>query len=241
MNNNTALEEIDALKIILRESATVSREKTTRFFKTGIGQYAEKDVFIGVNVPTLHKIARDFSSLPLQALYQLLKSEVNEERLLTLLILRRQYIQAPSNIKEEIYHFYLNNLLYVNNWNLVDASAPFILGAHLYDKNRDILLKLAQSQNIWERRVAIVSTAYWIRKHDSAWTLRIALMLLQDTHDLIHKAVGWMLREVGKRDENLLVTFLDHNAEKMPRTMLRYSIEKLPQSLREKYLLRRKI
>lgn len=232
--NNKKTEQI---RLILQNSASVHKEKTTRFFKTGKGHYAEGDEFMGVTVPVLRETAKRFTCITFEEIQELLKSKINEERLLALIILVRQYEKATNDVKKDIYEFYLSNLRNVNNWNLVDASAHLIMGAHLIDKHKDILLKLAKSEIMWERRIAIVSTWYFIRKNDLHWTFKIAEMLLNDKHDLIHKAVGWMLREAGKRDQNQLIYFLNQYTPLMPRTMLRYSIEKFPKQQRDFYLM----
>lgn len=207
-----------------------------KYFKTGKGDYAEHDKFIGVNVPTLRKLAQEWGELPLSETRFLLASKVNEERFIALAILVQQYKVGKSDQKEKIYQFYLDNLKGVNNWNLVDASAHLIIGAHLLNKNKAILLTLSKSPSLWERRIAIVATWYFIRNNEFSHTLKIAKVLLNDSHDLIHKAIGWMLREVGKKDINVLVEFLDQNALKMPRTALRYAIESFPETKRKKYL-----
>ncbi|MES2214496.1 MAG: DNA alkylation repair protein [Pseudomonadota bacterium] len=227
-----------AIRSIIRNAATITPEKAAMFFKTGPGDYAEHDQFIGVPVPILRKIAKDFAYLSLEELEGLIKSKINEERLLALIILTEQYKRAKERDKEMLYLFYMDHLSYVNNWNLVDSSAHLLLGAHLLNKNRDILLSLAKSEIIWERRVAIVATWMFIRCNDLEWTFKIAKILLNDKHDLIHKASGWMLRELGKRDEVGLMQFLDLYAADMPRTMLRYAIEKLPPDTRKLYLRR---
>jgi 3-methyladenine DNA glycosylase AlkD len=210
-----------------------------RFFKTGPGHYGEGDIFIGVMVPQSRQVAKKFSKLRLGEVKTLLYSRFHEERLVALLILARRYTSAPSSKeKEEIIKFYLDNIKQVNNWDLVDLSAPNILGAHLVD-NRDmrkLLYRLARSENIWERRIAIVSTHHFIRKGDFSDTLKIAEMLLQDRHDLIHKAAGWMLREVGKRDAAAEEAFIEKHCSIMPRMMFRYAIERLPESKRRHYM-----
>jgi 3-methyladenine DNA glycosylase AlkD len=212
-----------------------------RFFKTGLGQYGEGDIFIGVMVPQSRQIANKFSQLPLGEVRTLLYSRIHEERLVALLILALRYSSASSSReeKEEIVKFYLNNIKQVNNWDLVDLSAPNILGAHLMVDNRNdsrrLLYRLAKSENVWERRIAIVATHHFIRNGDFSDTLQIAEMLLQDRHDLIHKAAGWMLREVGKRDSAAEEAFLEKHCSVMPRTMLRYAIERLPESKRRRY------
>jgi 3-methyladenine DNA glycosylase AlkD len=209
-----------------------------RFFKTGLGQYGEGDIFIGVTVPQSRKIAKKFSQLQLVEVKTLLYSRIHEERLVALLILVWRYSSALDNReeKEEIVKFYLDNIKQVNNWDLVDLSAPNILGAHLIDnRDRRLLYRLAKSENVWERRVAILATYHFIRNGDFSYTLKIAEMLLQDRHDLIHKAVGWMLREVGKRDATAQEAFLEKYWSVMPRTMLRYAIERLPENQRLHY------
>jgi 3-methyladenine DNA glycosylase AlkD len=209
-----------------------------RFFKTGSGGYGEGDIFIGVMVPQSRQIAKKFSQLSLGEVKMLLYSHIHEERLVALMILARRYSSTSSSReKEEIVKFYLDNIQQVNNWDLVDLSAPNILGAHLVD-NRDrrlLLYRLAGSENVWERRIAIVATHHFIRNGDFSDTLKIAGMLLQDRHDLIHKAAGWMLREVGKRDAAAEEAFLEKHCSAMPRTMLRYAIERLPESKRRRY------
>jgi 3-methyladenine DNA glycosylase AlkD len=208
-----------------------------RFFKTGQGQYGEGDIFIGVMVPQSRKVAKKFSQLQLVEVKMLLYSSIHEERLVALLILVWRYSSALSSReeKEEIVKFYLDNIKQVNNWDLVDLSAPNILGAHLIDRDRMLLYRLARSENVWERRIAILATYHFIRNGDFSDTLKIAEMLLQDRHDLIHKAAGWMLREVGKRDVASEEAFLEKHRSVMPRTMLRYAIERLPESKRRRY------
>jgi 3-methyladenine DNA glycosylase AlkD len=212
-----------------------------RFFKTGPGQYGEGDVFIGVMVPQSRQVAKKFIQLPLGEVRTLLYSSIHEERLVALLILAWRYSSSSSSReeKEEIVKFYLNNIKRVNNWDLVDLSAPNILGAHLLVDNRHdrrrLLYRLAGSENVWERRIAIVATHQFIRNGDFSDTLKIAEMLLQDRHDLIRKAAGWMLREVGKRDAAAEEAFLEKHCRVMPRTMLRYAIERLPESKRRRY------
>ncbi len=209
-----------------------------RFFKTGLGHYAEGDIFIGVTVPQSRKVAKKYNQLPLRDIKILLWSPIHEERLVALMILMERYKTASSSKeKEEIVKFYLDNVNQVNNWDLVDLSAPNIVGAHLVREHerRLLLYRLARSKNTWERRIAIVATLSFIRKGDFSDTLKIAEILLQDRHDLIHKAVGWMLREVGKRDPDVHEAFLKKHWRVMPGTMLRYAIERLHESKREQY------
>lgn len=225
-----------------RKSSPIKAENAARFFKTAPGQYGEGDIFIGITVPEQRKIACQFVDLPLSDVKKLLQSKIHEHRFTALEILDMQFARTPHDSgRRDIVQFYLQNLDRVNNWDLVDTSAPYILGAWLVDKNtthRKILYKLAHSKNIWERRVAIVSTWMLIRNGQYEDTLAIAKILLRDSHDLIHKATGWMLREVGKRDEATLIKFLDKHASEMPRTALRYAIEKFPTSVRRKFLTR---
>ena len=210
-----------------------------RFFKTGPGEYGEGDVFIGVMVPQSRQVAKKFSQLPLGEVRTLLYSRIHEERLVALLILAWRYGTASSREKEDIVKFYLDHIKQVNNWDLVDLSAPNILGAHLVDRDnrqRRLLYRLTKSENVWERRIAILATYHFIRNGYFSDTLKIAEMLLQDRHDLMHKAAGWMLREVGKRDERTLTGFLDRYAGALPRTALRYSIERLSPAQKKRYM-----
>ncbi len=218
---------IQHLQEILGYSVDSTPERVSIYFKTSPGDYAEHDHFMGITVPVLRKIAKRFMTINLEELGFLIQSQINEERLLTLIILAAQYKAGALAQKEEIYQFYRTNMRHINNWNLVDSSAHLIIGAHLFERDRDVLEELAASQNLWERRIAIVSTWYFIRKSDLEWTFKIAKLLLNDSHDLIHKAVGWMLREAGKKDEARLISFLCDNAHQMPKTMLRYAMERL--------------
>lgn len=207
------------------------------FFKTGPGQYGEGDVFIGVTVPDQRKIAKRYSDLSLSDLDTLLKSGLHEERLTALIILVNQYKKGDKAAQKAIYDFYMQHTKCVNNWDLVDSSACYIVGPWLKDKDKTILYTLARSENLWERRIAILSTFAYIQAGDSNDALKIAEILIQDEHDLIQKAVGWMLREVGKRcsfeAEN---EFLIRHYKTMPRTCLRYAIERFPEPLRQQYL-----
>lgn len=217
-------------------SSSKNAEVLKRFFKTGKGQYGEGDIFYGIKVPETRAVARLYSKLPLQECSTLLKAKVHEERLLALMIMGLQFRKGTEEQKKKIYSFYIKHLRYVNNWDLVDSSAHIIAGAYLFDKSREPLYRLARSQNLWEKRVAIIATFWFIRLNDFSDTLRISEILLDDEHDLIHKAVGWMLREVGKRDLKTEQKFLANHYKKMPRTMLRYAIEKFPEALRLRYL-----
>ncbi|QQG52909.1 MAG: DNA alkylation repair protein [Candidatus Falkowbacteria bacterium] len=218
-----------------------------RFFKTGPGEYGAGDVFLGIKVPVQRLVAKKYQSVPLSAVARLLKSKIHEYRLVGLLILIKKYEAADSReLKQEIFYFYVDNFLAINNWDLVDLSAPKIVGDYLFNyyqgKNKSslkFLENLAASHNLWERRIAIISTFYFIYRGQTRETFVIAAKLLSDQHDLIHKAVGWMLREAGKRvSEPELLKFLDANLKKMPRTALRYAIERLAESKRRAYLAR---
>lgn len=210
---------------------------SARFFKTGPGQYGEGDVFIGITVPDQRKVAKRSLALALGEVEKLLTSSAHEERLTALLILVYQFKKADNPRQGEIYDFYLSHTHLVNNWDLVDSSAPYIVGGYLIDKDRAILYELARSDNLWERRIAILATAWFIRAGESKDTFAIAELLLEDNHDLIHKAVGWMLREVGKScGQEVEETFLKAHYKTMPRTMLRYAIERFDEPLRQKYL-----
>jgi len=206
------------------------------FFKTGKGEYGEGDVFVGLKVPTQRSLARDFRDLALADLKVLLSSPVHEERLISLFILVDKFVKGTEKKKEIIFRFYLKNRKGINNWDLVDLSAPKIMGKYLLEKDKSILYKFAASKNLWERRIAILATQEFIRNDKYDTTLKIAYILLEDNHDLIHKAVGWMMREIGKRDLMTEENFLKIHYKKMPRTMLRYAIEKFPEANRKKYL-----
>lgn len=209
---------------------------SARFFKTGPGQYGEGDTFIGVRVPALRKLARECRALPLTEIEALLHSPVHEERLLALLILVLGVGKCDDAHRKAVYDFYLGNTQHVNNWDLVDTSAPAIVGGYLRDMPRKPLVELAKSASLWERRIAIVATQHFIRLDQFDDTLAISRLLLSDKEDLIHKATGWMLREVGDRDEAALAAFLVEHGAVMPRTMLRYAIEHFPPEIRRGYL-----
>lgn len=212
-----------------------------RFFKTTPGAYASKDIFTGVTTPELRTIAHTFHHANIETIQALLHSAINEERCLALIMLVSRYAKASAADKASLYAFYMQHRAYVNNWNLVDISAHWIVGQHLINRDKEDLITLSQSKSLWDRRIAIVATWYFIRQGQCEWTLRLARDLLKDTEDLMHKAAGWMLREVGKKDLKALRDFLNTHARMMPRTMLRYSIEKLPQAERLKYLSGRRL
>ncbi len=209
-----------------------------RFFKTGPGQYGEGDIFLGIKVPPLRALAKRHREADLASITTLLASKYHEERMLALLLLMQFYQHANEEGKQSAFDLYLSNTQHINNWDLVDVSAPHIVGRHLEQKPHAVLLQLAASQSLWERRIAIISTFHFIRQNDFADTLRIAEMLLDDDHDLIHKAMGWMLREIGKREQNIEEEFLKKHYQRLPRTALRYAIERFEPSLREQYLKR---
>ena len=207
-----------------------------RFFKTGKGEYGEGDIFYGIKVPEQRTIAKQFKDLIFDDLKELIKSKVHEERLIATFILVDQYKRGDEKKKKSVYDFYLKNRKGINNWDLVDLSAPKIVGAYLIDKQKDLLYKFANSKDLWEKRISIISTQAFIREHFFEDTLNISKTLLGDKHDLIHKAVGWMLREIGNRDLETEEEFLKKHYKTMPRTMLRYAIEKFPEQKRLAYL-----
>lgn len=221
----------------LRQLADKKRVKVLQgFFRTGPGEYAEGDVFLGVTVPQVRALANEFHGLPFPAIRQLLRSPIHEERLLALLILVHRFAHGDRPSRRRIYDFYLRHTRCIDNWDLVDLTADKIVGAYLEDRSRRPLYRLARSHSLWERRIAVVATFHYIRRGEFNDTLRIARVLLDDEHDLIHKATGWMLREVGKRDRDALERFLAAHHRGMPRTTLRYAIERLPPARRRAYL-----
>jgi len=205
-----------------------------RFFKTGKGEYGEGDIFLGITVPQQREISKKYTDLSLKDLQELLNSKIHEYRLVALLILIIKYKKAES--KKEIFDFYLKNTKNINNWDLVDLSAPNIIGNYLVNKDKSILYKLAKSNHLWGKRIAILSTFEFIKRNQFEDTLKISEILLKDKYDLIHKAVGWGLREVGKRDQQTEEEFLKKFYKEMPRTMLRYAIEKFDENKRKYYL-----
>jgi len=207
-----------------------------RFFKTAPGEYGAGDKFLGLRVPALRKLVRDYRQLNDADALEMLASSWHEERLLALMLLVDGYDRGDESRRERIHRAYLEHTRYINNWDLVDASAEHIVGPQLEAREIALLQRLAKSDDIWERRIAIISTFHFIKRKEFGPTLKIARLLLQDGHDLIHKAVGWMLREVGKRDRRVEDVFLRQHYRKMPRTMLRYAIERHPEILRKRYL-----
>jgi 3-methyladenine DNA glycosylase AlkD len=207
-----------------------------RFFKTGAGEYGTGDRFRGIRVPALRSLERKYRAVSVSDTLKLLRSPWHEDRLLALVMLVAAYSRGDGVVRERIYTAYLANTRYINNWDLVDSSAAQIVGAHLPPGNLKVLKALARAKDLWERRIAIIATLHYIRQKEFAPTLAIARLLLTDSHDLIHKAVGWMLREVGNRDRAVEDEFLREHCREMPRTMLRYAIEKYPEPLRKRYL-----
>ena len=234
----TAANALSALRGLRNVAAA---QFAQRFFKTGPGEYAEGDQFLGIRVPQLRSLVRDMRDAGLEVALPLVKSGWHEARAVGLMLLVKLYQRGDEKTQQRIYDFYLKNTRFINNWDLVDMSAEHVVGAWLVDKpaqRKSVLTRLAQSELLWERRIAILATFHYIKQGDYAETLRIAKLLLKDEEDLIQKAVGWMLREVGKRiDEDKEESFLKRHYRKMPRTMLRYAIERFAESKRKRYLL----
>ena len=228
---------IEEIRARLKSLANPERAAfAARYFKTGPGQYGEGDVFLGLSAPELKGVARDYRLLPLEDALILLSSTLHDERALALLILVRAHEKGDEATKQAVYDAYLAHTKFINNWDLVDMSAPHIVGEHLLKRDKQPLYELAKSASLWDRRIAIISTLHFIRNGRFAETLRVARMLLGDEEDLIQKAVGWMLREVGKRDVETEERFLIQHYPRMPRTMLRYAIERLPEPRRQMFL-----
>jgi 3-methyladenine DNA glycosylase AlkD len=206
------------------------------YFRTGPGEYGEGDQFLGIRIPVLRGLVREFRGVPLDDAFTLLRSPWHEARLFALLLLVDAYKRGTTEAREAIYRRYLESTEFINNWDLVDSSAPQIVGAHLEAGDRGVLERLVRSESLWERRIAMLATQHFIRQGDFGTALRIAEMLVDDPHDLIHKAVGWMLREIGNRDRAAEEAFLRRHHRTMPRTMLRYAIEKFPPDLRQAYM-----
>lgn len=232
------MSQLSALKNDLRSYLDPAKaEFLPRFFKTGTGQYAEGDKFLGVVVPNSRKVAAKYIELPLQDVLILLSSEWHEERLIALFIMVLQFKKGGPKEQERIFNAYLRNTQYINNWDLVDSSAHHIIGEHLIDKPKDILYKFANSNDLWKKRIAIIATYAFIKQKDATETFKIAEILLNDSHDLIHKAVGWMLREVGKNcGQEVEESFLQKHYKQMPRTALRYAIERMSDSKKKFYM-----
>ena len=226
----------EVLVKLLEKRNLKQSQNLARFFKTKKGEYGYGDIFLGIKVPIQRSIAKEFKELSLPQVQKLLENKYHECRLTGLLILTYKFPKANQEEQKNIYDLYIKNLNHINNWDLVDLSAPNILGAYLFSRSHRSLYNLVKSKNLWYRRIAILSTFYFIKNDKFNDSLKIAQLLLNDKHDLIHKAVGWMLREVGKRNKQVLFYFLDENFSKMPRTCLRYAIERLPQNIRKGYL-----
>lgn len=239
MNFKSMLKQI--LSELKRSSDSERAKNLSWFFKTGKGQYGEGDIFLGITVPKLREISKKYPDLELNDLQKLLESNIHEHRLSALMILRFKYssfAKASKDKQKSIVEFYLNNTKRINNWDLVDLSCHYILGNWLLDKDRKILYELAKSKNLWEKRISIISTFAFIRENQFDDAIKIAKMLMNDKHDLIHKAVGWVLREVGKKDKQTEINFLNKHYKTMPRTMLRYAIEKFDDKERKHYLVK---
>lgn len=232
----TVAPTLTALRRRLRALADPAHADVSRwFFKTGPGQYGEGDRFLGIRVPVLRTLVREYAALDRGAVAALLLSPWHEERLLAALLLVRQYDRGTPADRAAIFRLYVRSLRHLNNWDIVDSSAPQIVGRHLDGRGRATLVRLATARLVWSRRVAMLATLHTIRRGEFGDAIVIATVLLNDDHDLIHKAVGWMLREVGKRDRKVLETFLDIHAGQMPRTMLSYATEKFPAARRRHY------
>ena len=230
---------LNQLKKDLQKLANPEKAKLlSGFFRTGKGQYGEDDIFLGIVVPDQRKTAKKYPELQLNEIQELLSNKIHEYRLTSLFILISKFERGNNKLKKEIFDFYLQNAKNINNWDLVDLSAPKIPGAYILDnpKEKKILYKLAESKNLWEKRIAILSTYTFIKNHEFEDTLNISEILLKDKHDLIHKAVGWMLREIGKKDQKTEEKFLKKHCREMPRTMLRYAIEKFQKNKKEFYM-----
>ena len=212
-------------------------QHSQRYFKTGKGEYGYRDKFLGIRVPDLRKHVKMFQETNITNIEKLLKSKYHEVRLFSLLLMVRKYSKGDIEEQEQIYNLYLLHTKYINNWDLVDSSAPYIVGPWLYDKDRSLLYELAYSKMLWERRISIMSTTYFIKNNQYNDTLKLSKILLSDSEDLIHKAVGWMLREVGNRDIEIEERYLKKYYKKMPRVMLRYAIEKFNKERRQAYLM----
>lgn len=211
-------------------------ELLQRYFKTGKGEYGEGDIFLGLRVPDTREIAKKYNTISIGEAAEFLPSQFHEERLFALLVLNNVFQRGNEEDRKKIFDLYLQNTNYINNWDLVDLSAGKILGAYLFNRDRTPVYKLAKSKNLWERRISIMATSYFINHNSFDDTFNIVKILLHDKEDLIHKAVGWMLREIGKRELEIEEDFLEKYYKEMPRTMLRYAIEKFPEEKRKSYL-----
>jgi len=236
MKNNQNLKAndlIDALSFLRNDEKGSFFQ---RFFKTGKGEYAEGDIFWGISVPEQREVAKHFKSISLEELSSVLKSEVHEHRLTASIILVNQFRKGNAEKKEEIFKFYIQHIEHINNWDLVDGTAPTIVGEYLFQKNRELLFQLASDSNLWKQRIAVLATMYFIKKNDFEITFELSKLLLNHPHDLMHKAIGWMLREIGKKNYEVEFEFLAQHYKNMPRTMLRYAIEKFDEPIRQQFL-----
>jgi len=239
MDASKALSSLDVQDIHAKLQMLVDPQRAAvlqRFFKTGAGEYGEGDIFVGIRAPEIRKLAKECRGLSLSGAVKLLQSVIHEARALALLIMIHSYAKGEASLQEKIYKLYLQNTRFINNWDLVDISAEHIVGSHLRYKSKAPIRALAASDLLWERRIAVMATFHYIKHGEFAETLHVAGMLLNDAEDLIHKAVGWMLREIGKRNPTAEEAFLNTHYKLMPRTMLRYAIEKFPEDLRQRYL-----
>lgn len=232
---------MDSLALLRQRIASLKNSEraqiSLRFFKTGPGQYGEGDRFLGLTVPQTRTLAKTCGDLAQKEVDQLMYSPWHEERLLALFILIAQFKKGSQQRKEEIYHYYLASTHWINNWDLVDTSARDIVGVYLLDRPREVLFELARSKSLWERRIAIIATFAFIRCEQYQDSMKLVELLMLDQHDLMHKACGWVLREIGKKNLQVLENFLQRHYRHMPRTMLRYAIERFPEEVRKKYLL----
>ncbi|MCX6742125.1 MAG: DNA alkylation repair protein [Candidatus Pacearchaeota archaeon] len=231
------LDANDLKKELERCANPEKAKQLSRYFKTGKGEYGEGDIFLGLTSAGQREVAKKYLDLCFDDIQKLLNSKIHEERQIALIVLRKTFEKSKNNSeKKRIFDFYLKNSKNINNWDLVDLSAPNIIGTYLLDKDRAILYKLAKSHDLWERRIAVLATFMFIKNNEFKDSLRIAEILSNDKHDLMHKAVGWMLREIGKRDQDKEEEFLKKHYKKMPRTMLRYAIERFDEKKRRRYL-----
>ena len=240
--STSAISEATATEISAAIHALANAEiakHSQRFFKTGPGEYGEGDQFVGVRVPDVRKIARRYRKTSLKETLLLLRSPIHEIRLCAVIMLTELYAKGDDQTKADVYRSYLKNTKFINNWDIVDSSAHKIVGPHLLDRDRSILFELAGSKKLWEQRIAIISTLHFIQSNQFDTTIKLCTFRLNDTEDLIHKACGWMLREAGLRDIRVLRSFLNTHAAQMPRTMLRYAIEKLDANERTKFMNRK--
>ena len=226
----------DIIQAFRKEGRPEIAEHSSRFFKTAIGEYGEGDRFLGIRVPVVRTYAKKYKGASPAVVRKLLTSEFHEERLLSVILLVEKFKSGSAEDRKSIYEMYIGHTAYINNWDIIDTSAPHIVGAYLKDRSKHKLYEFARSDSLWERRIAIMATFHYIRQTEFEAALEISELLVHDKEDLIHKAVGWMLREIGKRDRVAEERFLKKHIKRMPRTMLRYAIEKFPEKKRKAYL-----